>query len=107
MKRYPRPIILTAMQPATPDFAFGERSGGYKVIRPKRRAFFFHYNKPASQSAGEPRLSIHYRGACIVVKGVECMVPVASKNRRTQPRCVMAGKARAITVTPEQVALIQ
>lgn len=72
-----------------------------------KRSFFFHYNKPASQSAGEPRLSVHFRGSCLIVKGVECKVPVTSRNRRTQPRCVMAGRASAITVTPEHVALIQ
>lgn len=71
-----------------------------------KRSFFFHYNKPASLAAGEPRLSVHFKGACLIVKGVECRAPVASRNRRTQPRCVMAGKARGVHVTPDNIAVI-
>lgn len=71
-----------------------------------KRSFFFHYNKPASLAAGEPRLSVHFKGICLIVKGVECMVPVGSRNRRTQPRCVMAGKARGVHVTPDNIAVI-
>jgi hypothetical protein len=62
-------------------------------------AFFFHYNKPASHAAGEPRLSVHFQGRCLIVNGIECRVPVRTRNRRTQPRCVMAGKAEQITVS--------
>lgn len=61
-----------------------------------KRAFFFHYNKPASQAAGCPRLSVHYRGACHIVHEVDCGVPIKSRNRKTQPRCVMAGKCSDI-----------
>jgi hypothetical protein len=64
------------------DYAFGERSGGYTVSKPKPAAFYFHYNKPASLSAGEPRMSIHYRDQCLIVKGVECRVPVKSRIMR-------------------------
>ena len=87
------------------DYAFGERSGGYTVSKPKPAAFFFHYNKPASMSAGEPRLSIHYRDQCMIVNGIECRVPVKSRTRKTQPRCVMSGKARSINVR-DNVAVI-
>ena len=62
------------------------------------KAFFFHYNKPASQAAGEPRLSVHFRNRCAVVRAVECFVPVQSRNRKKQPRCVMYGRARDIIV---------
>jgi hypothetical protein len=61
-------------------------------------AFFFHYNKPVSMSAGEPRLSVHFRDTCMIVKAIECAVPIKSRNRRTQPRCVMSGRAREVTV---------
>ena len=66
------------------DYAFGERSGGYTVSKPKPAAFYFHYNKPASMSAGEPRLSIHYRDQCMIVNGIECRVPVKSRTRAAQ-----------------------
>jgi hypothetical protein len=63
-----------------------------------KRSFFFHYNKPASAKAGEPRLSVHWAGACHIVGAVECHVPIASRNRRTQPRCVMSGKCTEIWI---------
>ena len=63
-----------------------------------RYAFFFHYNKPASKSAGRPQLSVHYRDQCLIVDGVVCSVPIASRNRKTQPRCVMAGRAESVQV---------
>jgi hypothetical protein len=68
-------------------------------------AFFFHYNKPASQSAGEPRLTVHFRDTCHIVSSIECRVPIKSRNRRTQPRCVMSGRASTVTIR-KGVALI-
>ncbi len=63
-----------------------------------KRSFFFHYNKPASAQAGEPRLSVHFKGSCHVVSAVQCSVPIFSRNRRVQPRCVMAGKAASVCI---------
>lgn len=84
-------------------FALSSQIPALKITEPeppapsvKTRAFFFHYNKPASKAAGAPRLSVHYLGACNIVSAVECRVPVSSRNRKTQPRCVMAGKCRDI-----------
>lgn len=65
-----------------------------ETIRAVRRAFWFHYNKPASARAGSPRLTVHYKGQCHVVRGVECMVPVHSRLRKSQPHVVMAGVGR-------------
>ena len=87
------------------DYAFGERSGGYTVSKPKPAAFYFHYDEAASLTAGEPRLSIHYRDQYLIVKGVECRVPVKFRTRKTQPRCVMSGKARSINVR-DSIAVI-
>lgn len=60
-------------------------------MRPK--AFWFHYNKPASAQAREPRMSVHWSGACHIVKDVVVEVPTRSRRRTRQPRVVMAGKA--------------
>jgi hypothetical protein len=57
-------------------------------------AFWFHYNKPASQAAGEPVMTVHYKGQCHLVTHVDCRVPVRSRKRATQPRVVMAGRGR-------------
>jgi hypothetical protein len=62
------------------------------------RVFYFHYNKPASLSAGRPQLSVHFAGTCYIVDGVDCRVPTWSRNRRTQPRCVIAGRALSVTL---------
>lgn len=58
----------------------------------KPYSFFYHYNKPASKAAGRNILSIHYRKQCHLVHDIVCNVPTKTKTRKTQPRCVMAGK---------------
>lgn len=55
-------------------------------------AFWFHYNKPASRAAGHPVLTVHCRGACHTVRHIECHVPVRTRERKSQPHVVMAGK---------------
>ena len=57
--------------------------------RPK--AFWFHYNKPASKQQGCNVLTIHYEGKCHLVHDISCHVPLATRHRKTQPHCVMAG----------------
>ncbi len=61
-------------------------------------SFFFHYNKPASKIAGSNRLTIHYKKVCHIVESIECHVPLKTKNRKSQPRCVMSGKAKSLTI---------
>lgn len=57
------------------------------------RAFFFHFNKPASRSAKKPKISVHTKGKCHIVDNVECEVPVKGRiNKRRQPHFVMAGR---------------
>lgn len=60
--------------------------------------FWFHYNKPASQAQQCNVLTIHYRGACHLVTGIDCRVPIATRSRTSQPRCVMAGDADNIEI---------
>ena len=72
----------------------------------KKRAFFFHYNKPASLAAGANRLTVHWQGICHLVHGIKCNVPIETRNRAQQPRCVMAGKATKITFV-DDIATIQ
>lgn len=55
-------------------------------------AFWFHYNKPASKAAGHPIMTVHCQGACHLVRHVECHVPVRTRERKSQPHVVMAGK---------------
>lgn len=67
---------------------------------PNPRAFTLHYNKPASAQAREPRISVHVAGACHIVSNVICSVPTWGRIRKTQPRWVLAGKARRFHICP-------
>jgi hypothetical protein len=60
--------------------------------------FWFHYNKPASRAQQRNVLTVHYRGACHLVTGIDCRVPIATRNRTRQPRCVIAGEAGDINI---------
>jgi hypothetical protein len=64
----------------------------------KAYRFFFHYNKPASQAAGEPRISVHYRNTCHIVGNVSILVPTEGKLNKTQPRFTVQGWAKELTI---------
>lgn len=61
------------------------------MSKQRPRAFWFHYNKPASSKAGAPRLTLHYKGVCHIVSNVSCNVPSRGRLRKAQPRFVMCG----------------
>jgi hypothetical protein len=60
--------------------------------------FWFHYNKPESRKLGRNVLTVHFQNACHFVTGLDCRVPIATRDRKAQPRCVMAGEASTITI---------
>jgi hypothetical protein len=66
--------------------------------RTKVKSFYFHYNKPASLKAGKPQITVHTGKACLLVDNVVCNVPTAGRIRKTQPRFVVAGKARSVVI---------
>jgi hypothetical protein len=68
--------------------------------------FFYHYNKPASQKAGKPQLTIHFRKTCYLVDGIVCLAKTWSHNRNSQPRLVIKGKAQEIKIK-DKVAYIK
>jgi hypothetical protein len=59
----------------------------------KTKRFFFHFNKPASQKAGTPKMTVHYGKTCFIVDKIICNVPTESKINKTQPRIVIQGFA--------------
>jgi hypothetical protein len=65
---------------------------------PKKYAFFFHYNKPASRAAGKTVLSLHWRGVCHMVSNITCDVPTLGRHRKTQPRWVLTGRASQLRI---------
>lgn len=56
------------------------------------KAFWYHYNKPASKRAGYPILTLHYEGKCHMVRSIDCQVPTYTRERSSQPNLVVAGK---------------
>ena len=54
-------------------------------------AFWFHFNKPETAKRGRPVMTVHYRGQCLLVEGIDCAVPVKTRVRKQQPVMVMAG----------------
>lgn len=67
-----------------------------KNKKPRKYVFFFHYNKPASQSKGKPVISLHWKGACYLVDNVECACGTHGRIRNKQPMFVMTGKAEQV-----------
>lgn len=60
------------------------------MVKPK--AFFLHFNKPASRKASEARWSIHQSGVCHIVKDFTLSTTVRPRYRKRQPICVLAGR---------------
>lgn len=63
-----------------------------------KRIFFFHYNKPASQKAGKPIISIHYKKQCILVENIVCNVKTWGHVNNRQPKFVIKGLADDIDI---------
>lgn len=63
----------------------------------KTRVFWFHYNKPASAQAKEPRITVHYDNKCYIVKNIMVEVPTHGHLRKSQPFFVIKGKCRDIS----------
>lgn len=51
----------------------------------RKYRFFYHYNKP------KKAMSIHWRGACYIVKDITCLARTESKWNKGQPQLVMRG----------------
>jgi hypothetical protein len=68
------------------------------------KAFFYHYNKPASRSRGRPVISLHFAGRCHLVDNIVCDVPTYGRIRKTQPLFVVAGQAEKIEIGSDGVA---
>lgn len=64
----------------------------------RTRAFWYHYNKPASLSAGRTKWSVHYKGRCYIVDDLDVKVPARSRARNQAPKAVMAGRCNELHV---------
>lgn len=61
-------------------------------------AFWYHYNKPATQKAGKPQITLHFKNTCHIVDNIVCKVKTSGRVRKTQPRWVIAGRANQISI---------
>jgi hypothetical protein len=71
----------------------------------KDRVFWFHYNKPASSSAGKPKITVHYKGVCHLCDNIVVNVPTHGHLRKNQPRFVIKGKCKNLKFENE-IAII-
>jgi hypothetical protein len=58
----------------------------------KRYRFFYHYFR------GKRAMSVHFKGACHVVKDVRCGVPCETKWADRQPYLRMQGYVRTVDI---------
>lgn len=69
--------------------------------------FWFHYNKPASNRAGKPQVTVKFRGKCLIVDNVKIDVPTFGFLRENeQPHFVIKGYASNVEVNEENIAHI-
>tara|TARA_R110000737_G_scaffold244896_1_gene255721 strand:+ start:350 stop:577 length:228 start_codon:yes stop_codon:yes gene_type:complete len=59
---------------------------------------FFHYNKPYSKRTGTHKWSVHFRGKCMMVSNISCLIPTHSKVNKIQPYVVMRGLAKEVDI---------
>jgi hypothetical protein len=69
------------------------------------KAFFFHYNKPASAKAGKPQITLHVGKQCLLIDNIVCNVPTSGKIRKHQPRFVVSGRASSIVIA-DNIAIV-
>lgn len=62
------------------------------------KSFYLHYNKPASQRTGSPKISVHHDKTCYIVDNVVCDVPTTGKINKRQPIFVMRGKCKTFKI---------
>lgn len=67
-----------------------------------------HFSRPGSRE-GRP-WTVHFRGACHVVREVRCEVPMRSEwrpGRRSEPRAFFTATASSLEVTEDGVATLR
>lgn len=68
--------------------------------KPRKRRFSFHYNRP------NDRMTVHWKGECIIVDHVECRVPTETHRSKQQPRVSVRGWAESVTFPASGRAII-
>lgn len=58
----------------------------------KKYRFFYHYYRQ------KKKMSVHFKGSCIVVNNIKCEVPCETKYNKRQPYLVMQGFASSVEI---------
>lgn len=56
--------------------------------------------------AGRHQVSVHWNKTCYIVDNVEVLVPTHGRLKKTQPRFVMAGKARSFRIADGNIGVL-
>lgn len=65
----------------------------------KKYRFFYHYYKQ------KKKMSVHFRGMCMVVDDVICLASCETKWKKTQPNLVMQGFATDVKIINNQAII--
>jgi len=60
--------------------------------RPGQYRVWYHYNKP------NKCMTVHWRGKCLLVDEIVCLVPMETKTDQRQPHYVLRGWANNVRV---------
>jgi hypothetical protein len=64
-----------------------------------KNRFFYHWRK------SDDRMTVHFRKRCINVYGVTCLAACEEKRNKRQPRLVMQGFAKSVTVVNDRAII--
>ncbi len=75
-------------------------------MKEKRYVVWFHYNKPYSRKYKKDFWSVHFKHTCYIVEEIDCRIHTKSKTNKKQPRVVMRGSAKSVTLK-DNTAIIE
>lgn len=70
----------------------------------KQYRFFYHYNKLKSNEK-DVWWSIHFKKSCMYVKNILCKVPTETKESSKQPRGIVRGFCKNISIENEKAII--
>jgi hypothetical protein len=73
----------------------------------KKYKAIMHFNKPGS-SRGTP-WTVHYRGVCHIVSGIQCNVQMLSEwkpNLKTNPRAFFTAQVSSLEINENNIAIL-
>lgn len=66
----------------------------------KSYRFFYHFNKQTR------KMTVHFKGTCIPVDDIQCMVPCETKWSTRQPYLVMQGWAKNVAIVDGKAVIV-